>query len=168
MSKDGLVVVGRIAGVYGVRGWVKIISHTDPIDNIFEYSPWQVMVKGQWREWLADDGRAHGKGIIAHLQGLDDREQARELTGSDIAIRRSQLPPPAPGEYYWADLVGLAVITVDGVGLGTVDHLLETGANDVLVVKGDRERLIPYLPDAVVKDIDLALGVIRVDWSPEF
>lgn len=164
---DSQIIVGRIVGIYGVRGWVKVVSHTDPRENILTYRPWRVRIKGQWRTMEADDGRIQGKGLVAHLQGYDDRDQARELVGSDVAILREQLPALQQGEYYWSDLIGLQVVTVDGVSLGRVDHMIETGANDVLAVHDDRERLIPYIPD-VIKEVDLEAGVIRVDWSPEF
>jgi len=114
------------------------------------------------------EGRQHGKGIVAHLQDCDDRDQAQVLMGYEIGIRRDQLPATAPGEYYWSDLQGLEVINLDGDALGTVDHLIETGANDVLVVKGDRERLIPFIREQVVISVDLDKGEIRVDWDKEF
>jgi 16S rRNA processing protein RimM len=103
-----------------------------------------------------------------HIAGIDDRDIAASLLNTQIAVRREQLPPAAEGEYYWSDLVGLAVRTIAGVELGKVTHLMQTGANDVLVVKGDRERLIPFLQPDVVKRVDLDAGIIEVDWDPEF
>lgn len=114
------------------------------------------------------EGRRYGKGILARLAVCNDRDRARDLIGSDIAVRRSELPDPGRDRFYWADLEGLTVRNRDGVELGVVDHLLETGANDVLVVKGERERLIPYVRGAVVVSVDLEQGVILVDWDPEF
>ena len=114
------------------------------------------------------EGRRYGKGILAHLAACDDRDVARGLIGADIAVSRSELPDPGPDSFYWVDLEGLAVRTLGGVELGTVDRLLETGANDVLVVKGERERLIPYVRGKVVSGVDLERGVILVDWDPEF
>jgi 16S rRNA processing protein RimM len=115
------------------------------------------------------NGRQQGKGIVAHLKGCDDRDQAAALMETEIAIRREQLPEAAPGEYYWADLQGLKVINTEGIELGVVDHLLETGANDVLIVRdGDTERLIPYVFGQFVLDVALDQGVMRVDWDPEF
>ena len=160
--------MGRISGLYGVRGWVKIRSDTVPRERIVEYSPWQVEIEGQWRAMEVAEGRRQGKGVVARLQGCDDRDGAAPLIGAAIAVRREQLPAPEPGEYYWADLEGLAVVTAEGVELGTVDHLFETGANDVLVVRNGRERLIPFIQGQVVLDVDLEAGRMRVDWDPEF
>ncbi len=163
-----MLVVGRVVGLFGVHGWVKVLSHTDPREEIVRYHPWFLRRETQWQPIKVVDGHRHGKGVIARLAGVEDRDAARELVGVDIAIRRDQLPPLDPGEYYWADLEGLRVVTVDGVELGTVDHLLETGANDVLVVRNDRERLIPYIRGDVVVEVDREAGVMRVDWDPDF
>lgn len=167
-SPDTLVTVGRISGVYGVQGWVRVFSHTEPRDNILEYNPWQLRLPEGWREVALLAGRAHGKGVIAQLDGCGDRDQAARWVGAEIAIRRDQLPATPAGEYYWRDLIGLRVVNAEGVDLGVVDHLLETGANDVLVVRGERERLIPYAPGAVITGVDLAAGELRVDWDADF
>jgi 16S rRNA processing protein RimM len=106
--------------------------------------------------------------VIAHLAGCENRDQAQALMGCEIAIRRDQLPDAAPGEYYWRDLQGLTVVTIEGELLGTVDHLIETGANDVLVVKGDRERLIPFVLNQVIVNVDLDKQELRVDWDKDF
>jgi 16S rRNA processing protein RimM len=158
------VVLGCIAGVYGVRGWVKVYSETDPIENIFGYAPW--LIEGQPRQVL--EWRRHGKGLVAQLEGFDDRDLARVLVGKAIAIRREQLPPPSADELYWADLEGLEVETREGVLLGRVSHLIETGANDVLVVRGERERLLPFVWGQYVLEVDLERGRLRVDWDPDF
>ena len=163
-----LVNVGRISGVYGVKGWVKIFSYTNPRENILSYSPWQIYIDGDWKSVEVIEGRRHGKGVIAHLDGYDDTESIRSIMNADIAVYRHQLPVPSAGEYYWADLVGLKVVTVDGIELGRVDHLFETGANDVLVVKNDRERLIPFVPHEVVIEIDTDNRTIKVDWDPDY
>jgi len=165
---DRLVIIGQVTGVFGVQGWVKVWSFTQPPENILHYQPWWVKLHGEWRELAVDAGRPHGKGIVARLEGHADRDSARALVGADIGMLREQLPPPAPGEYYWTDLVGLEVINRDGTSLGKVDHLLATGANDVLVVKGERERLIPFIKDQVVLDIDIERGVLKVDWDAAF
>jgi 16S rRNA processing protein RimM len=137
------------------------------MENILEYGPWQVCIKGTWRSISVIEGRRQGKAIVAHLQGFDDREQSSLLRGADIAIDRSALPPAEEGTYYWSDLQGLTVINRDNIELGTVDYLIDTGANDVLVVKGERERLIPYIRHDVIVDVNLNTGVIRVDWNPD-
>ncbi|MES9868436.1 MAG: ribosome maturation factor RimM [Sedimenticola sp.] len=161
------VTLGRISGLFGVRGWVKVHSHTSPRTNILEYGTWYLRRSGQWQEVELKEGKAHGKGIIARLAGCDDRDQAAELVGADIAIQRDQLPGTDEDEYYWTDLEGLEMRTREGHSLGRVDHLFETGANDVMVVKGERQRLVPFIPD-VVLEVNLAEGLITVDWDPEF
>ena len=165
---DEWIVMGRIGGLFGVKGWVKLLSYTEPRTALFDYQPLYLAEGGSWRRIELEQGRTHGKGLIAKFAGIDDRDAATELTGREIAIRREQLPPASPGEYYWADLEGLRVVTVDGIELGRVDHLFSTSANDVLVVRGDRERLIPFLRDQVILGVDLDAGSIRIDWDPEF
>jgi len=167
-QQDNTIQAGRITGLYGIRGWVKVYSYTQPRENIIQYSPWLVKLNGQWRKFEIVEGRAHGKGVVVRLDGYQDRSQATELIGSDIEIHREQLPKLSENEYYWSDLEGMEVLTCSGQALGTVDHLLETGANDVLVVKGERERLIPYLRGDVVVDIDKQSNTITVDWDPDF
>jgi 16S rRNA processing protein RimM len=154
--------------VHGVKGWVRVFSYTEPRDNIVHYQPWYLRRGDDWQpRWVAD-GRVHGKGVIARLEDCDDRDKALALMNYEIGVRRDQMPEPAPGEYYWNDLLGLNVVTLQNEPLGKVDHLLETGANDVLVVSGDRERLIPFVLDDIVKLVDLDAGLIRVDWDKEF
>lgn len=163
------VLLGRIVGLHGVQGWVKLESWTLPREQIFRYQPWLVTSGGSERELKGVRGREQGKGLVAQLPGVDDRDQAQAWVGSDIWVPRSALPPPAPGEFYWADLEGLAVRTTEGVSLGTVSHLFSTGANDVLVAKdGERERLIPFVIGDYVKEVDLDGGRVVVDWDPEF
>lgn len=160
---------GKISGVFGIKGWVKVFSETQPRENILKYSPWLVQKGGTVQEIKVISGQLHGGSVVAQLQGIDDRDAALALMGAEIFIRRSQLPKPKPGEYYWADLVGLNVINQQGVALGRVDHLLETGANDVLVVvDGEQERLIPFLQQQFVLSIDLEQGSMVVDWDPDF
>jgi 16S rRNA processing protein RimM len=161
------VVLGRISGLFGVAGWVRIFSHTSPRENILSYSPWYLLRGGRWERLGLEEGRRQGRSVVARLSGCADRDQAALLVGCDIAVRRDQLPEAGEDEYYWTDLEGLRVRTVDGVDLGVVDHLFETGANDVVVVRGDRERLIPYLWDRVVRSVDLEAGEMTVDWDPE-
>ncbi len=167
-AQSGMVVIGRISGLYGVRGWLRIFSYTDPRENVIDYSPWLVNIDGQWQPMKVVTGRTQGKSVVVNLAGYDDRDAAVTLLGKDIAVRREQLAAPAPGEYYWADLEGLRVVTNAGVELGTVDHLFQTGANDVVVVKGDRERLIPFVQGEVILNVDLQQGVMKVDWDPDY
>jgi 16S rRNA processing protein RimM len=163
-----MIVTGRVSGLFGVRGAMKVFSYTEPREGIVNYNPWYLRVQGQWKAFEVVEGHRQGKGVVARLEGIEDRDQAAGLIGADIAIRRDQLPPLDEGEYYWSDLEGLEVVTVDGQVLGLVDHLIETGANDVLVVWGERERLIPYLRPDVVVEVDLDAGKLRVDWDPNF
>lgn len=168
-EKSDYIVVGRISGLYGVRGWVKVYSHTQPRESILNYTPWHLLMNGEWRAVALENGRSHGKGIVAKLEGCDDRDAAAVLISTTVAIRREQLPQAAPDEYYWADLQGLRVHNLDGTDLGVVSHLLETGANDVLVVKQGRdERLIPFVQGQFVTNIDLERGEMTVDWDPDF
>ncbi len=162
------VVMGRVSGLYGVRGWVKVFSYAEPREGIAEYAPLYLGAGEDWRVVEVAEARAHGKGVVLRFEGIADRDAAARLVGCDIAVRREQLPEPAAGEYYWADLIGLKVVTVEGIELGVVDHLFETGANDVVVVKGERERLIPFLSGSVIAGIDLGQRVMRVDWDPGF
>jgi 16S rRNA processing protein RimM len=163
-----LVVLGRISGVYGVRGWVRVFSHTDPRENILSYRPWFLRRDGSWESLEVAEGRRHGKGVVARLEGIDDREAARALLGLEIAVDRDRLGMAGPGEYFWTDLEGLEVVTTEGRTLGVVDHLFETGANDVMVVKGDRERLVPFSEPEPVREVDLEDRRILVDWDPDY
>lgn len=165
------VEVGRIVAVHGVRGDLKLESWTQPRSRIFDYQPWMVVAAdGSERAFAEATGRAHGKGLLAQLPGVDDRDQARALIGSRVCIARSVLPELPHGEYYWADLVGLAVRNMDDAELGRVEQVLATGANDVLVLvdNAGQERLVPFVPDTYIKDVDLESGQVRVDWDPEF
>jgi 16S rRNA processing protein RimM len=162
------VPLGRVGGPYGVRGWVRITSGTQPPEKIFEYRPWLLERNGAWHPVEVISGRVHGKGLVAQLAGCSDRDQAAALAGAEIAVARTALAEPAADEYYWADLVGLAVVTSEGVDLGVVDHLIETGANDVLVVRGERERLIPFTPGHAVVAVDLEQRRLTVAWDPAF
>ncbi len=168
MAKDDYLPVGKISGLFGVRGWVKIYSYTQPRDNILNYSPWYFWIDGRWQAFQLADGKAHGKGVVALLQGLDDRDAAAALIDTEIAITRGQLPPPEEGEFYWADMEGLRVVNTEHCELGVVDHFMETGANDVMVVSGERERLIPFIRDQVIIKVDIAGGYVVVDWDADF
>jgi len=159
------VILGRIVGLFGVRGWVKVHSYTEPREAVLDYRDWLLSRDGAWEPVEVAEGRQHGKGIVVRLQGIEDRDAAAELLGSDIGVDRDTLPEAGEGQYYWADLEGLTVVRKDGTELGKVAYLMATGANDVLVVDGPVERLIPFVPDTVILDVDLAAGVIRVDWE---
>ena len=172
-SVEDLIVLGKITSVHGVRGEVKIYSFTDPIDNLLGYPAWTLKRDGEVKQVELVSGRLQGKILVAKLKGLDDREVARTFAGFDICVPRALLPDLYDGEYYWHQLEGLKVIDLQGQLLGRLDHLLETGSNDVMVVKpcpgslDDRERLLPYTEQCVQK-VDLAAGEMRVDWDADF
>jgi len=167
-SPDAPLVMGRIAAPFGVRGWVRVATFTEAPENLLAYSPWHLQLDGRWLAVELLDGHVHGKGLVVQLAGCDDRDAAAALSGTGIGVYRSQLPAPEDDEYYWSDLVGLQVFTTDDRLLGVVDHLIETGANDVLVIRGERECLVPFIRDQVIQSVDLEAGVIRVDWDPDF
>lgn len=168
MTDRQYILVGEISGVFGLKGWVKIFSYTEPRENILSYSAWQLRKNGEIKSFKVKEGQRQGKNVVAHLETVDDRDVAESLIGWEIYIERDQLPALAQNEYYWTDLVGLNVITKSGVDLGVIDHLFETGANDVLVVSGDRERLIPFLMGQTVLEVDLDGKCLTVDWDPDF
>ncbi len=165
------VVIGKISSAYGIKGWVNVHSFTDPVTNILDYQPWYLLPlkAGRKQEPVRIvSGRAHGKQVVAQIEGCNDRNQAELYRGLEIAVHRDQLPEPDKSEHYWIDLEGLSVVNREGIKLGVVDSLMETGANDVLVVKGDKEHLIPYVKDEFILDVDLENGRITVDWDPDF
>ena len=159
---------GRSGAPHGVRGEVRVRSYARPPESILEFEHWWLDAGDGWRVWTVHRSRVQNNGIVVALAGCDDRETAASLRHAVIAVPRSALPEPAPDEYYWHDLVGLRVETADGVDLGYVDHLFETGANDVLVVQGDRERLIPWVQGREVRAVEPSEGRIVVDWDPDF
>jgi 16S rRNA processing protein RimM len=176
------IIVGEITGVSGVKGWVKVFSHTEPRINIVKYNPWllakgKVSAKLDWKPVKLLNGRSQGKTIVAQIEGVTDRDQALGMIGTQIAINASQLKTLSANDFYWRDLEGLDVFDTNGQALGKVSHLIETGANDVLVVnltpekaEGQKikEMMIPYLMDDVVKTIDLDAKRIEVDWDDEY
>ena len=164
------VLVGRIVGLHGVQGGLKIESWTEPRTQIFKYQPWLLeKAPGEVREVAGIKGHPQGKGLVCQLPGVDDRDAAAALVGQDIYVARELLPPPGKDEYYWVDLEGLEVVTTEGVVLGRVSHLFATGANDVVVVRdGTRERLVLFIQGSYVRSVDLSGGRMVVDWDPEF
>jgi len=159
--------MGRILGAFGVKGWVKIQPFTETPDGLTAYRTWWIENEGSWSPCEVEKAQVHGQALAAKLAGCDDREAAALYRGREVAVPRSELPQAGENEFYWADLVGLKVSNTRGEDLGTVARVIETGANDVLVVEGDRERLIPFIEE-VVRQVDLAGGVIRVDWGSDY
>lgn len=164
-ASTDIVRLGRIVGLFGVRGWVKVYSYTQPREGIVEYRRWLVGAADSWQEKRVLGGKRSGRSVIAQLEGVEDRESATDLLGLEVAVARSALPDLSATQYYWADLEGLVVRRKDGTRLGRVERLLETGAHDVMVVDGERERLIPFVVGRFVLNVDLDAGVIDVDWD---
>lgn len=162
------IIVGKLAGVYGTKGWLKVISYTEPLENILSYKPWFIQQNNQWREMKLMQGKRHGKGLIIQLAGFETPESARVLVGAEIAISRQQLPALAEGEYYWTDLEGMTVINQANITLGKVIQVLATGANDVLIVQGEKRHLIPFLTLQTVVSVDLEKQIINVEWDADF
>ena len=164
---DDLICVGHILGAQGIKGWVRVFSNTSPRDNIVNYSPW-ILEQGQQLKSVEVSGRMQGKNVLAQLEGCEDRNQAEALVGCRILIDRAQLPGLQEGDYYWSDLIGMQVESLQGEPLGVVASLLETGADDVLVLAGDRERLIPFVIGDIVHEVDIDRQRMVVDWLPEY
>ena len=164
---DDLICVGHILGAQGIKGWVRVFSNTSPRENIVNYSPW-ILEQGDEYRTLAVTGRLQGKNVLARLDGFENRNQAEEIKGCRIFIEPAQLPQLEAGDYYWSDLIGLEVESLQGEPLGVIASMLETGADDVMVLSGERERLIPFVIDQIVHEVDLDQRRLVVDWSPEF
>lgn len=173
MTSDNLTLLGKVTSVYGIKGWVKVYSDTEPMENIFSYGQWFLNIQGQWTAVKVKEWRNHGKGLVALLDDTNDRDVARKYCGCDIAVAKDALPPAEDGELYYYQLEGLLVVTTENVVLGRVSYLFNTGSNDVLFVAPSkestdgRERMVPYL-EQFVTNVDLEAGVLTVDWDPEF
>ena len=162
------VTLGQVTGPFGIKGWVKVKSYTEPEEGILSYRAWHVELPRAGARVLRPlEGRRHGRLIVARIEGVDDRDAAAALAHCEISVPRSELPPAGEGQYYWADLVGLEVYTTGGEPLGRVDHFVETPGNPVMVVSGEREHWLPLVPRHL-KAVDLEAGRIVVDWDPDF
>lgn len=163
-----MVVMGKVVGAQGILGWVKVQTFTEYLDGLLDYDTWYVGNEQAWRPLQVLEANVHGKVLIAKLEGVIDRTAAEKYKGQLIAVPRAELPEQPEGEYYWSDLIGLSVENLAGEKFGTVDSLLETGANDVLVVKGERgETLMPFIA-SVIQQVDLKNRLIRVDWQADY
>lgn len=170
-SSEEFIPVGKISGIFGVKGRMKVFSFTDPRKNILSYSPIYISRKGEWVEAKVSGGRVQGKGIVMGLVDITDPDQVQPLIGSELAITKKQLKPTAKDEFYWSELIGLTVVNVQDEMLGQVESLLETGAHDVLQVQDKEhktERLIPFVMGEIVKSVDLDAKIIRVDWGLDY
>ena len=159
--------MGRVAAPFGVKGWVKVQPDTEAPGSLLGYKSWWIGRDGDWREIAVAEARVQDRAVAARLAGYDDRDAATTLRGMLVAVEREQLPQPRQGEYYWVDLVGLRVVNTESQELGRIEQVLQTGANDVLVVQGDRERLVPFIAD-VIREVDTAAGVVRVEWGADY
>lgn len=187
LADNAMVIMGRIVAPYGVFGWLKVIPDTEAIDGLFDYEHWWIGKHPQWVETVVEAGKIHNDILLVKLEGVDDREAAFALKGKQVAVPRSQLPAPEENEYYWSDLIGLRVKNLQAVDFGVITDVLETGANDVIVVREDlvdgvvaqqtvpqkqekekaHERLLPFIA-SVVLEVDLDKKTMLVDWDPDF
>lgn len=171
MHSDELVVMGYVRGAFGVQGWLKVHADTEYADSLFDYPVWWFAKPGAQATWVAhsvEDCALHTKALVAKLAGVNDRDQADALRGFQIAVARHELPPPAEDEYYWRDLIGLAVVNLAEESLGQVVRLMETGAHDILVARdAERERLIPFVQRYIIR-VDLPAKRIVVDWELDY
>lgn len=163
--------MGRVVAPYGIKGWIKLQTFTEAPQGLLQYAVWQMGREGSWQPRVVESAKQHGAAVVAKLEGIADREQAAALQGQRVAVSRDIFPEAGADEYYWSDLVGLAVINTAGVTLGKVSRVFGTGANDVLVVEdkvaGERERLLPFI-GPVIRKVDLAGSVIVVDWEADY
>lgn len=168
------VVLGKIGKVHGIKGWLRINSFASPPDNILEYPELSISIGGSTKSLRVADSKKQNSNLLVHFEGVDDPEQARELTGTELWVEATRLPELSEGNYYWHELQGMLVVNQEGQLLGQVKNLMETGANDVLVVAPTsesidrRERLIPYLRDKVVLEVDIDHNRIQVDWDASY
>ena len=169
LQNNTTLVIGRIGGVYGVKGWLKIFSFTRPSKNIFSYSPWILEIDDIFHEINCEEFRKNGENYVVKILGVNNPEDASRYTNCDIAITEEQLPRLNDGEYYWRDLIAIKVINQNGDLLGKVSEIIETGANDVFVItnknKGQHKILIPYVMGLFIRDIDLTTQTMNVDWE---
>lgn len=165
MITDKPIAVGRFGRSHGLKGWLRINSETNPTANILNYQPWIVKIQGEYKTLFVTDSKIQNDTLLVHMKDINTPEDAKTLAGLDILIEREQLPDLSHSEFYWADIQGLDVVTIDNIKIGMVDYLIEAGACDVMVVKGDKEYLIPFDRKNVIKSIDLENRKIVVDWD---
>jgi len=182
VASEPLVTLGRIAGVYGIKGWVKIISSTRPIDAILDYDEWYVGFPGAAKVATAFQGKTHGAGLVAQIHNakggvIADRDEAARMVGAEIAVPRSAMPPPEGDEVYWFDLVGMVVRSTEGVELGAVTGLTNNGAQDILVVRDPvamdedgkpLQRLIPFVRGPIIESVNLETKQIVTHWQADW
>ncbi|NIG62378.1 MAG: ribosome maturation factor RimM [Serratia symbiotica] len=169
------IILGKMRSAYGIRGWLKVFSSTENAESIFDYQPWLIQQVNQWHFVELEDWKHHSQDFIIKIKGINDRESASVLTHCKIIVDSKQLPPLERDDYYWKDLMSCQVVTTTGYELGKVIDIMETGSNDVMVVKanlkdafGMKERLVPFLLGQVIKKVNLTARMIKADWDPNF
>lgn len=162
------VVVGRFGRPQGLKGLVRVISFTQPTENIIDYMPWHVAIRGEWQPIRINAVETHTRFILVQVEGYTQREQVGLLTNCDIAIQPQQLPVLPEDEFYWHNLIGMHVVNQNNQVLGTVVDIIATGSNDVLIVSGEKRHLVPYIPGEFVVQVDKAAGCILVNWDADF
>jgi 16S rRNA processing protein RimM len=162
-----MIVMGRVRAPFGVKGWVKVQPYTQETEGLLAYSQWWLQEQSGWQARAVAEAAVHGENVVARLDGCSDRDAAARLRGREVAIPHDLLPALAPGEFYWADLIGLEVINLSGQTLGVVEGLLETGGGAVLALRGDARRLLPFV-EAVVREVDRGTGRIVVEWEKDY
>ena len=174
-TEEKKIILGKVGAVYGIKGWLKIHSFTDETEAILDYFPWSLKLGNNTQTVEITDWRKHNKVLIVKVAGIDDRDEAQALVGSEILTNEAALPELSQDDFYWRDLIGMSVVTNKGYDLGVVTDMMETGANDVLVVKANlkdgfskKERLIPYLFEQVIESVSIENKQICVDWDPGF
>ncbi len=169
MKDDKKIYLGKITGVHGVKGWLKIQSFSSPPENILNYPQWIINNQGEEDFYSIEKGRKQNNKIVVKLEKIDDRNTAESLINSKIQILRSDLPKLPNENYYWSDLVGLSVLNSEEKVIGKIESLIETGANDVMVIKTakDKRVLVPFVMHEIIKEVNVELNYIKIDWLIE-
>ena len=167
MKSGKKILVGKISNPHGIKGWVKVISFTDPIENILSYKKWTISDNETEKTYCLEDSRIQGNKIVIKLEGVNNRDDADLLKNLQIEINRSDLPKLEENSYYWEDLVDFNVIDIKGMHVGKVDSLFRTGSNDVLVIINETKQrlLVPFIMEEVIKYVDLDKELISIDWA---
>lgn len=168
IAKERRILIARLVGAFGVSGEIKCQSFANPVSQLLKYKPLIMIFNGEEQIISELKGRVTAKGLVVKLPEITDRDAAQALHGAELWITRSQLPKPKEGEYYWVDLEGMRVTNRESIELGTVSHLFDTPANPIMVVGGERDRLIPFLLDRYIDSVNLEAGEIKVDWDADF
>ncbi len=162
-----MVVMGQVFAPYGIKGWIKVLPYTETIDSLLDFPSWWLGREGHWQETRVIEAQVHGKSVVARIEASRDRNDAERLKGMQVAVPREMLPEAGENEYYWSDLIGLQVVNPEGKILGLVESIIETGANDVLEVKGEKTCLIPFVSEFVL-DVDMKGRKILAEWGEDW